>query len=108
MPGPRRFRAMSVIACSVSAAALILAGVAVAAIWVPMRHVALTDDQFFAATAAIAAVILWTGRWLANVIATCGIAFVIEAMLSQRAWYRRRLGTATGPLRRLQSPRRVR
>lgn len=107
MPGPRRVRKITVTAVSVSVFAAALWGVAVSGIWHRIPLAALTDDQVGAGTATIAAVILWSARWLATVISTGGIVFLIDAMLTQRAWYRRRLGTATGPLR-FPSPRHAR
>lgn len=111
MPGPRRFQTISVTASSVTGAALALWGIALWAIWHHIPRPALSDDQTGAMTATLAAVILWSAWWLGRVLAAAiggsGIAYLIDVMLNQRAWYRRRLGSASGPLP-MPSPRQAR
>lgn len=111
MPGLHRFQTISVAASCVTGAAIVLWGIALAAIWHHLSRSALSDDQTGAMTSTLAAVILWSARWLGRVLAGAvggsGIAYLIDVMLNQRAWYRRRLRTATGPLR-LPSPRHAR
>jgi hypothetical protein len=111
MPVSRRFQAISVTASCAAATAAVLWGIALAAIWHHLSRPALSDDQMGAMTSTLAAVILWSVRWLGRVLAGAvggsGIAYLIDVMLNQRAWYRRRLRTATGPLR-LPSPRHAR
>ena len=108
MPGPRRFQTISVTASCVTGAAVALWAVAISGDLGELHTPVLSDDRAGAVMAGIAAVFLWTARWLANFIATGGIVFMIDAMLSQRTWYRRRLGTATAPQRKVASPRHAR
>lgn len=105
MPGQRRFQKITVTAVLVTAAAVLLSGVAVAGIWHHVADVILADDRAGAVVASVAAVILWTGRWLAGFLAGGGMIYLIEAMLIQRA-RSRRLGVVTGPL--VRAPRHAR
>lgn len=100
MPGPRcfRFRKITVTASAFTAVAVVLIGVAVAGIWHHVADVALDDDRSGAVVASLAAVILWSARWLAGFIAGGGMLYVIDMMLIQRA-STRRLRAVTGPLR---------
>lgn len=105
--GPRRFQRISVTAICVTGAAAVLWAIAISGDLGELHTPVLPDDRAGAAVASVAAVILWTAKWLANFIATGGIVFMVDAMISQRTWYRRRLGTATAP-QRVPSPRHAR
>lgn len=102
MPHFRKLRTISVTSVSVSVTALIFWGVAVDAIWKPMGAPALGDDRAAAVTLSVAAVLLWAVQWLSG----RGMIYLLDAMLTQRAWYRKRLGL-TGPLP-VQAVRRAR
>lgn len=58
-----RLRAISTISICVSAFSGLLWGTAIAAIWVPVEAIALSDVQAAAATATTLAAVLWLARW---------------------------------------------
>jgi hypothetical protein len=64
------------------------------ALWAPVDPRNVVGACAAAATTSLAAVACWLARWLGG----RGMVFLLDAMLTQRAWYRRRLGVS-GPLR---------
>lgn len=94
MPGPRRFTRITVTAVALTAAGAALWG---AAIWRPAAPV-MADDRSAAVAVSVIAGQLWLGRWLGGLLTGGAVGYLLDAVLNQRAWYRRRLGV-TGPLR---------
>lgn len=88
----RGARSITVIAVWATVIAFALWVIAVAAIWLPLSDRAYGDIRAAADFTATSAVMLWLFRWLGNK----GMLYLIEMLLTQRDWTRRRL-PSSGP-----------
>ena len=100
MPGPSRFRMLTVTASAVT----VTAPVMWYTVWTWRGSGAsalLADDRSGAAVLSVIAVVLWCFRWLAILVTSLltggAVGYLLDAMLTQRALYRKRL-RLSGPL----------
>lgn len=104
MPGPSRFRVLTFAACAVTGTAAVLAAVAVAGIWHSFSPAAMADDRSAAVAASVIAGQIWAVRWVSYLLTGGAVGYMIDAMLTQRALYRKRL-RLSGPLRKARPER---